>query len=70
MINNNVRGHNWTNALLGIKAKEVHLFGDERALNLIKKLLEETGDSLEVHEYERLSKLTVQTKEFKPMKDL
>ena len=70
MIDNNFRGHNWTNALLGIKAKEVHLCGDERALNLVIKLLEKTGDTLEVHEYERLSKLSVQTKEFKPMKDL
>ena len=39
MINDIYRGHNWTNAVLGIKAKEVHLCGDERALDLIMKLL-------------------------------
>ena len=70
MIKDDFRGHNWTNALLGIKAKEVHLCGDERALNLIKNLLEKTGDSLEVHEYERLSKLTVQKQEFEQMTGL
>lgn len=61
MISDSSRGHNWTNAILGIKAKEVHLCGDERALNLVIKLLEKTGDTLEVHEYERLSKLTAQS---------
>lgn len=70
MINDIYRGHNWTNAVLGIKAKEVHLCGDERALDLIIKLLKETGDTLEVHEYERLSKLKVQNEQFVPMKDL
>lgn len=31
MINDPQRGHNWTNAVLGLKANEVHLCGDERA---------------------------------------
>lgn len=35
LIQDNERGYAWTNALLGLKAKEIHLCGDERALKLI-----------------------------------
>lgn len=33
------RGFAWTNALLGLQAKEIHLCGDERALKLVHKLI-------------------------------
>ena len=35
MIEDTERGYAWTNALLGLKAREIHLCGDERALRLI-----------------------------------
>ncbi|KAH9810478.1 Mitochondrial degradasome RNA helicase subunit C terminal [Teratosphaeria destructans] len=57
MIGNAERGWAWTQALLGIKAAEVHLCGEERAVPLIKQLCASNGDKLEIHKYERLSPL-------------
>jgi ATP-dependent RNA helicase SUPV3L1/SUV3 len=57
MIEDPERGHAWTNALLGLQAKEIHLCGDERAFKLISKLTESTEDELHPLEYKRLSTL-------------
>lgn len=62
MIGSEQRGWAWTQALLGIKAKEVHLCGEERAVPLIRELCASTGDKLEVHRYERLSPLQMADK--------
>lgn len=40
------RGFAWTNALLGLKAKEIHVCGEGRALKLISNLLEPTKDDV------------------------
>jgi ATP-dependent RNA helicase SUPV3L1/SUV3 len=66
MIADAERGCHWTNAVLGLKAREIHLCGDSRALGIIAYLLEKTGDELTIHEYERLSPLKVDEK---PLKD-
>ncbi|KAJ7184555.1 P-loop containing nucleoside triphosphate hydrolase protein [Mycena filopes] len=60
MITSFDRGSGWTRAVLGICANEVHLCGEETAVPLIEKLLEETGDELVVNRYERLTPLTVE----------
>lgn len=65
MIGEAERGWAWTKAVLGVKAKRVHLCGDERAIGIINKLLELTGDTLEERRYSRLSKLTLIHKHFK-----
>ncbi|KAK4617852.1 ATP-dependent RNA helicase suv3, mitochondrial [Fulvia fulva] len=57
MIGNPERGWAWTQALLGVKAKEVHLCGEARTVPLIKELCASVGDKLEIHRYERLSPL-------------
>lgn len=59
MIAESERGGAWTNALLGINAKELHLCGEERAVPLVEALLKDTGDELIVHRYDRLSPLMV-----------
>ncbi|KAK5117261.1 hypothetical protein LTR62_005878 [Meristemomyces frigidus] len=59
MIGNNERGWAWTQALMGVKAKEVHLCGEERTVPLIRELCASVGDKLEIHKYERLSPLKV-----------
>ncbi|KAK3677955.1 RNA helicase [Recurvomyces mirabilis] len=59
MIGNNERGWAWTQALMGVKAKEVHLCGEERTVQLITELCASVGDKLEIHRYERLSPLKV-----------
>lgn len=59
MIGNAERGWAWTQALLGVRAKEVHLCGEARTVPLIKELCASAGDKVEVHHYERLSPLKV-----------
>ena len=59
MIGNKERGWAWTQALLGVKAKEVHLCGEERTVPLIRELCASVGEKLEIHRYERLSPLKV-----------
>ena len=65
MIGDSERGWAWTRAILAVKAKRVHLCGDERALNIVSRILELTGDTLEEKRYSRLSKLTLMHKKFK-----
>ena len=57
MIADNDRGWAWTQAVLGIQAKELHLCGEDRVVDLIKALCEKTGDKCVVHRYERLNPL-------------
>ena len=57
MIGHNERGWAWTQALLGLKAKEIHLCGEERSVPLIRELAASMGDKLEIHTYKRLSPL-------------
>lgn len=60
MVRDAERGWAWTRALLGIAAEEVHLCGEKAALSLVIELLATTGEAVEVHEYERLTKLSVE----------
>ncbi|KAF2083657.1 P-loop containing nucleoside triphosphate hydrolase protein, partial [Saccharata proteae CBS 121410] len=56
------RGWAWTQAFLGVRAKEVHLCGEARTVPLIRELAAAMGDEVEVHNYERLSPLKVADK--------
>lgn len=60
MMGDEDRGWAWTNALLGCKAREIHLCGEPSVLPIVKELVKLTGDKLEVNEYERLGKLVVE----------
>jgi ATP-dependent RNA helicase SUPV3L1/SUV3 len=62
MIADPERGGGWTNAVLGLNAKEIHLCGEEAAVPIIRELLKDTGDDFEVKRYERLTPLTVADK--------
>ncbi len=57
MITDPQRGWAWTRALVNIMAQEVHICGDPSVLNLIQKIVELCGDTLEVIYYERMAKL-------------
>ena len=57
MIGDSERGWAWTQALLGLKAKEIHLCGEERTVPLLRELAASMGDQLEIHTYKRLSPL-------------
>ncbi|KAF2682110.1 P-loop containing nucleoside triphosphate hydrolase protein [Lentithecium fluviatile CBS 122367] len=59
MISHKERGWAWTQAFLGVKAKELHLCGEARTVPLIRELCALVGDKVHVHEYERLTPLEV-----------
>lgn len=65
MISHAQRGWAWTRAVLGCQAKELHLCGETRAVPLIRELCALTGDTLEIHRYERLNRLEVMDKSLK-----
>ena len=56
------RGSAWTAAFLGVMAKEVHLCGEERTVDLVKSLCASIGDTCIVHRYNRLTPLKSATK--------
>lgn len=57
MISDPSRGWAWTRALLGARAKELHLCGEPRVIPLIQQLAALTRDKLVIHNYERLNPL-------------
>lgn len=70
MISDFQRGNAWTHALLGLQAKEIHLCGDQRSLQLISKIWMQTEDTLKIREYQRLSQLKVDHKPVRSFRDL
>ncbi|CDO93807.1 unnamed protein product [Kluyveromyces dobzhanskii CBS 2104] len=60
MVSDKERGWAWTNAILGVRAAEIHLCGEESVLPLMDKIVKLTGDTLIVNKYERLGKLEVE----------
>ncbi|OSD02131.1 P-loop containing nucleoside triphosphate hydrolase protein [Trametes coccinea BRFM310] len=56
------RGGAWTNAVLGLNAKEIHLCGEESAIPLIESITRDLGDTLEINRYQRLTPLVVAEK--------
>ncbi|XP_030841445.1 ATP-dependent RNA helicase SUPV3L1, mitochondrial [Strongylocentrotus purpuratus] len=59
MLRDPSRGWAWTRALLGVNAKEIHLCGEQAAIDLVKQLTLSTGDELEIREYKRLTPLQI-----------
>ena len=57
MIADDDRGWAWTQAFLGVQARELHLCGEERTVELIESLCARIGDKCIVHRYQRLSPL-------------
>lgn len=57
MIADDERGWAWTQAFLGIQAKELHLCGEERVVDLIQSLCARLGEKCIVHRYQRLNPL-------------
>ena len=57
MIGDPERAWAWSQAFLGLKAKELHVCGEARTAPLIQELAAVMGDKLVLHQYERLSPL-------------
>ena len=65
MISDPSRGWAWTQAILGLKAKELHICGEPTAVELLQKLFKSTNEEVEVKTYKRLTPLQVQDKSLK-----
>lgn len=57
MIGDLERGWAWTQAVLGVQAKELHLCGEARTVPLIRELAASMGDEVKVNHYNRLTSL-------------
>lgn len=58
------RGHSWTRAILGTKAKEIHVCMSPVAKDVVTHLIGLCGDEYEINEYERKTKLLVEDEAF------
>lgn len=58
MIGDSQRGCYWTRAILGVRAPEIHLCTAPEALEILKKIIHDCGDSYDVIEHKRDTKLT------------
>lgn len=65
MIADSNRAHSWTRALLGLRAREIHLCGGMEAAELVESLCASTKDDFELIKYERMSKLVVEPEAFR-----
>ncbi|WVQ72915.1 hypothetical protein IAR50_002477 [Cryptococcus sp. DSM 104548] len=59
MLGDANRGGSWAKAVLGTAAKEIHLCGDETTVELLRGMITSLGDTLTIHEYNRLTPLRV-----------
>jgi ATP-dependent RNA helicase SUPV3L1/SUV3 len=59
MLSHPERGSAWTQALVGLNAEEIHLCGEESAVDLVKELVRPAGDEVIVNRYERLTPLQI-----------
>ena len=64
MIGDKDRGKSWLNAMLNIKAKEIHIIINEEALELVTKILDLTDRGYEIKKYEMLQKFKFAEKNF------
>ncbi len=62
MVADELRGHSWTRAILGVRAKEIHLCMSPAAEDVVKHLIELGNGTYEVCRYERKTPLELQDK--------
>ena len=64
------RGSYWTRAILGIRAKEVHVCSSVTAKDLLVKMIERCGDTYEIVTHERNTRLEFIPKRYDMHKDV
>lgn len=69
MIGDVDRGGSWTNAILGIKSKMIHLCTAPSSVNLLIELIKSCGDEYEVINHKRNTELLMDTEEFNDFSD-
>lgn len=64
MIDDSQRGAAWSRALLGVRAKEIHVCGASNTREILEEIINDCGDPYEIIEYKRRIPLEVQDKTF------
>ena len=64
MINDKQRGNAWLRAILGIMATEIHICCSLNAVPLLKRIIEDCEDELEIVYHERKTPLIVEQSDF------
>lgn len=64
MIDDSQRGAAWSRALLGVRAKEIHVCGASNSREILEEIINDCGDPYEIIEYKRRILLEVQDKAF------
>lgn len=65
MINDSQRGAAWSRALLGVRAREIHVCGALNAKEIIETILKDCNESYEIKEYQRKIPLSIEGERFK-----
>ncbi|MGN0371224.1 MAG: helicase-related protein [Enterocloster sp.] len=64
------RGHNWTRAILGLRAEEIHLCMAPEAEDIAVQMIRRCGDQYRVVRHKRNTRLTMEKKPYSLAKDL
>ncbi len=65
MMTDSDRGGSWTAAIMGVRAEEIHVCTAPSAEKLVKRLIEDCGDTYTVTYHERMTPLTFENMEFR-----
>lgn len=63
-IEDEKRGYAWLKAIFGVQAKEIHLCMAPYALSFVIDLIQECGDTYEIHTYDRQTELHMEQEDF------
>lgn len=70
MVADPYRGHNWTRAVLGLRAEEIHLCMAPEAEDIIVQMIKRCGDTFKIVRHKRNTRLTLEEKPYSLKKDL
>ncbi len=70
MIGDIYRGHNWTRAILGLRAEEIHLCMAPEAESIITQMIKRCGDQYRIVRHKRNTRLTVEKRPYSLKNDL
>ncbi len=70
LVSDPYRGHNWTRAILGIRAEEIHLCMAPEAEDIIVQMIRRCGDQYRIVRHKRNTRLTLESQPYVLGKDL
>lgn len=70
MVSDPHRGHNWTRAVLGLRAEEIHLCMAPEAEDIIVQMIKRCGDQYRIVRHKRNTRLTFENKPYALKRDL